>query len=72
MFLHACPETTVDEKHSLLEQRYLAIGQNEQQRYMFVVFTFRVHKGIVFIRPLSARYMHKKEIAAYGKENTAF
>ena len=36
---------------------------------MFTVFTLR-HKGnAMLIRPISARYMHKKEIAAYEKEN---
>jgi uncharacterized protein len=32
---------------------------------MFVVFTIRVRDERVLIRPLSARYMHKKEIDGY-------
>lgn len=32
---------------------------------MFVVFTFRQQEGRRLIRPLSARYMHKKEIEGY-------
>jgi uncharacterized protein len=34
---------------------------------MFVAFTFRERDGATFIRPISARYMHKKEIEAYEK-----
>jgi len=36
---------------------------------MFVAFTFRERLGRRLIRAISARYMHKKEIAAYEKEN---
>jgi uncharacterized DUF497 family protein len=35
----------------------------------FVVFTLRRRGDAVLIRPISARYMHKKEIKAYEKEN---
>jgi len=59
-----------DEKHSDLEKRYIAVGKTVKGRYMFVVFTFRAVRGAVFIRPLGARYMHKKEIENYGKKTT--
>ena len=36
---------------------------------MFIVFTFRRKGDEVLIRPVSARYMHKKETEAYEKEN---
>lgn len=39
---------------------------------MFIVFTFRRKGEEVLIRPTSARYMHKKEIEAYEKENPGF
>jgi uncharacterized DUF497 family protein len=35
---------------------------------MIVVFTFRCREGLRLIRPISARYMHKKEIEKYEKE----
>lgn len=58
-----------DEIHSQEEQRYRAIGKTEDGRAMFVVFTLRNHGEDTFIRPISARYMHKKEVAAYEEEN---
>jgi uncharacterized DUF497 family protein len=36
---------------------------------MFVVFTLRVKRGETLIRPISARYMHGKEIEGYEKES---
>jgi uncharacterized protein len=36
---------------------------------VFIVFTFRRKGDEVLIRPISARYMHRKEVEAYEKEN---
>jgi len=36
---------------------------------VFIVFTLRRKGDELLIRPISARYMHKKEIDAYEKEN---
>ena len=36
---------------------------------VFVVFTLRTHGEETLIRPISARYMHGKQINAYEKEN---
>jgi hypothetical protein len=36
---------------------------------VFIVFTLRRKGEEALIRPISARYMHKKEIEAYEKEN---
>ena len=47
------------------EQRLRAIGRSEEGRYVFAVFTLRVIGGRTFIRPISARYMHLKEIERY-------
>jgi hypothetical protein len=38
-------------------------------RGVFIVFTLRRKGDEVLIRPISARYMHKKEIEAYEEEN---
>jgi hypothetical protein len=36
---------------------------------VFIIFTLRREGDELLIRPISARYMHKKEIEAYEKEN---
>lgn len=43
------------------EKRMRAIGKTLAGRYLFVVFIFRENK----LRPISARYMHQKEIDFY-------
>jgi uncharacterized protein len=45
-----------------------AIGVTGQGRHVFVVFTWRLLGHRKLIRPISARYMHKKEVAAHEKE----
>jgi uncharacterized DUF497 family protein len=57
-----------DPSHSRHEERFKAIGKNNDGRSIFVVFTLRTRKGATLIRPISARYMHKKEIEYYEKE----
>jgi uncharacterized DUF497 family protein len=49
------------------EQRFRAIGTAFEGRKVFVVFTLRKHGDGVLIRPISARYMHKKEVESYEK-----
>lgn len=61
---------TPDYKHSEKETRYLAAGRSKKGRHMFVVFTLREDNGDLLIRPISARYMHKKEAKKYEEENT--
>ncbi|MBK8276640.1 MAG: BrnT family toxin [Nitrospira sp.] len=58
-----------DEAHSQREKRVRAIGHTDKGRRVFIVFTFRRKGDDVLIRPISARYMHKKEVDAYEKEN---
>ena len=58
-----------DTAHSQRERRFRAVGRTEKGRGVFIVFTLRRKGDEVFIRPISARYMHKKEIEAYEKEN---
>jgi uncharacterized DUF497 family protein len=50
------------------EERHIAIGTTRAGRFSFVVFTFRTVEGELKLRPISARYMHKKEVAKYAKE----
>lgn len=56
-----------DRDNSQGEQRFRAIGTTLESRKVFVVFTLRDHGKGVLIRPISARYMHKKEVESYEK-----
>ncbi len=47
------------------EARRRAIGKSAAGRYVFVVFMLREIDGQMKLRPISARYMHEKEIAHY-------
>jgi uncharacterized protein len=48
----------------------IAVGRTLAGRALFVAFTFRMKGEAVFIRPVSARYMHRKEIEAYEKKSS--
>jgi hypothetical protein len=56
--------------HSVGEDRFIAVGRTPEGRPLFVALTFRQKDGERLIRPISARYMHKKEIEAYEKESS--
>ena len=56
-----------DKENPQGEQRFRAIGTASKGRKVFVVFTLREHGDSVLIRPISARYMHKKEVESYEK-----
>jgi len=58
-----------DAAHSEQENRFRAIGTTEKGRRVFLVFTLRPKNDEMLIRPISARYMHKKEVESYEKEN---
>ena len=58
-----------DASHSESEERLRAIGKTASGRSVFLVFTIRVRAGKRLIRPVSARYMHRKEVTHYEKEN---
>jgi uncharacterized DUF497 family protein len=51
------------------ESRWKAIGRLPNGRFVFVVFTFREVVGRRIIRPISARYMHRKEVLRYVQDN---
>jgi uncharacterized protein len=65
---HADTLITPGPRNSPGEERFLAIGQTQKGRYTFVVFTPRQRAGAVLLRPISARYMHGKEIRKYEQE----
>lgn len=56
-----------DLAHSDREKRFHAIGRTESGRYIFLVFALRGAATRTLVRPISARYMHQKEIRHYEK-----
>ena len=59
-----------DIHHSLVEKRYIAYGPSPKGRPMLVAFTFRIRDAETLIRPISARYMHKKEVKEYEEKGS--
>jgi uncharacterized protein len=51
-----------DIDHSLTEQRFLALSRTEAGRAVYIVFCWRDGR----VRPISARYMHKREATRHG------
>jgi uncharacterized protein len=47
------------------EPRMRAIGKTAAGRYVFLAFMLREVAGETKLRPISARYMHRKEIERY-------
>lgn len=54
-----------DERHSLKESRFLALGVTNTTRLLSIIFTLRSQETL--IRIVSARSMSKKERAFYEK-----
>jgi uncharacterized protein len=63
------PRIAPDPKHSDGEDRMIAVGRTNTGRPVFVAFTLRTKNRRRLIRPVTARYMHAKEIVAYEKES---
>jgi uncharacterized DUF497 family protein len=66
--LSSRPRVAPDLKHSAHEDRFIAVGRNAAGRPLFVAFTLRIKGGQRLIRPVSARYMHGKEVNRYEAE----
>jgi uncharacterized DUF497 family protein len=47
------------------EPRMRAIGKTATGRTVFLVFMLREIDGLTLLRPVSARYMHRKEVEHY-------
>lgn len=54
-----------DPSHSRSEDRFKAIGTTAERRHVLIVFTLRNRDRETLIRPISARYMHRKEVEYY-------
>ena len=50
------------------EPRMRAIGKTSAGRYVFLVFMRRDVSGQTRLRPISARYMHQKEVDHYESQ----
>jgi uncharacterized protein len=68
LFTHG-PRIAPEIQHSTEEDRFIAVGRTGTGRPLFVAFTLRMRNRRRLIRPISARYMHAKEMAAYEKES---
>jgi uncharacterized protein len=53
------------------EVRLNAIGISPAGRHVFIVFSIRQRGGRSLLRPISARYMHEKEVRAYERRTAA-
>jgi uncharacterized DUF497 family protein len=53
------------------ETRYAAIGVTEAGRHVFLAFTLRQSEGLTRVRPISARFMHEKEIRHYERQKSS-
>src|SRR5215475_8464285 len=65
------PRVAPDPKHAQLEDRLIAVGRTAQGRPLFVAFTIREKFGQRVIRPVSARYLHEKEIRNYEAQGSS-
>jgi uncharacterized DUF497 family protein len=70
LFLSGTARIAPDLKHSGQEDRFIAVGRTRAGRPMFVAFTFRLWEERRLIRPVSARYMHGKEIERYEAQGS--
>jgi uncharacterized DUF497 family protein len=59
----------VDVERSMAGKRLKAIGRTASGRLIFVAFTLRDREAMTYIRPISARYMYRREIEHYEEEN---
>ena len=59
-----------DLAHSIAEARFLAIGNGGGPRAIFVAFTLRDGGSERLIRPISARYMHRRELESYEEDTS--
>lgn len=66
--LAGTPSVFPDPGHSGTEQRFLAIARTPAGRHVLVAFTLRRRGTATLIRPVSARFMHAKEVRHYERQ----
>ena len=57
-----------DAAHSTRETRFLGIGRTTAGRHVFTAFTLRTRHGERWIRIVSTRYIHAKEVSHFKAE----
>ena len=57
-----------DAAHSTRETRFLGLGRTVAGRHVFATFTYCVRDGGRWLPPISARFMHAKEVRHYEEE----
>ena len=72
LFLEADPIIGDDVEHSEQKDRFFDVGNAVSFRMIFVIFTLRQRAGLITLRPVSARYMHRKEIERYAQKISHF
>jgi hypothetical protein len=60
------PAVMADRGEHVSETRYNAVGRNREGRHLFIVFVIRHDAGLTLLRPVSARYMHAREVMRYA------
>ena len=65
---HGVIDVFPDGAHSTSETRFLGIGRTVAGRHVFIAFTFRSEQGRRLVRPISARFMHAKEVRHYAAQ----
>src|ERR1051325_450590 len=63
--LRGDPQIAPAPRQSPNEARFMALGRTSTGRAVFIAFTFRARNGACLVRPISARYMHAKEVERY-------
>ncbi|WP_421761410.1 BrnT family toxin [Devosia sp.] len=71
MFASGTAWSFPDVAHSQSEDRFIAVGRSRSGRPLFVIFTLRQADGVPLVRPVSARYMHAKEVKRYEQASEA-
>jgi len=64
------PQVAPDIRNPHQDERFIAMGRNAEGRPLLVGFTLRIVDGRTLIRPITARYMHAKEIRAYEAQSS--
>jgi|SRR3954447_20657396 uncharacterized DUF497 family protein len=63
--LRGDPQIAPAPTRSVAEERFIAVGRTPSGRAIFIAFTLRIRDGARLVRPISARYMHAKEVERY-------
>jgi uncharacterized DUF497 family protein len=63
--LRSDPQVAPAPKRTFAEERFIAVARTTAGRAVFIAFTFRIRGELRLVRPISARYMHVKEIERY-------